>query len=266
MENSLLEYVILGSGSSANSYVLKDGNSLYVVDNGFSCREFEKRLTQAGLNAENIELIFLTHTHGDHIKGVELLSRKYSIPVVCHEKIDLQAYFKKPVQKLDIQYDREYPYKGITFFPFKTFHDASCSMGFSFDFSAGKITIITDTGKVSEEMKPLAAKSDLLFLESNYSKKMLAEGFYPERLKKRISSNKGHLSNEDAALFLEEISRMKGCCLKQVYLCHLSKNNNSPEQALAEISENFKGNIHWRICRRNELVLSSSLNFQLIAE
>jgi len=259
-----IDFAILGSGSSANSYVFQDKKHLYVVDNGFSCREFERRLKLIGLQPENIELLFLTHTHSDHMKGMELLASKYNIPIVSHEKLDFTRFFKKKLpMKLDILPGKNYPYKNMEFQAFKSSHDAPYSMGFQFSFNQGRATIITDTGKISDEMLRFASQSEILFLESNYSKRMLSEGPYPEHLKRRIASGKGHLSNEDAALFMQELTLMKDLKTQQIYLCHLSKNNNCPDTAFKEISDIYKGEIPWRICKRDEMLCSGNMELQL---
>jgi len=263
---SKVKHVILGSGSSANSYLLIYNKKIYVIDNGFSCREFEKRIKQVGYRPQDIALIFITHTHGDHIKGVELLAKKYSIPVVAHKKIQLERYFKVLPKKLDIEPGRLYPFEGMEFKAFPTSHDSSYSLGFQFRFPGKIFTLITDTGKVSEEMFRCARESHVLFLEANYSKKMLSQGSYPYPLKKRISSNQGHLSNEDAAIFMEELSRSTQLSIEQIYLCHLSKNNNSPEQVVKELSEIYKGNIPWRVCRRGELVCTDETDLELLPQ
>lgn len=264
--SSKVKHIILGTGSSANSYILIYKKRIYVIDNGFSCREFERRMKQVGYNPENIALIFITHTHGDHIKGVELLAKKYSIPVVAHKKIELERYFKTVPRKLEIEPGRTYPFEGMEFKAFPTSHDSSYSLGYQFSFPDKVFTLITDTGKVSEEMFRCARESHVLFLEANYSKKMLSEGPYPYPLKKRISSSQGHLSNEDAAIFMEELSCSVNVKIEQIYLCHLSKNNNTPEQVVKEISDFYKGAIPWKVCRRDELVCTDESDLELLPQ
>lgn len=268
MENSStkVKHVILGTGSSANSYLLIYNRNIYVIDNGFSCREFEKRMKLVGYHPTDIALIFITHTHGDHIKGVELLAKKYSIPVVAHKKIQLDRFFKVVPQKLEIEPGRLYPFEGMEFKAFPTSHDSSYSLGYQFRFPGKTFTLITDTGKVSEEMFRCARESHVLFLEANYSKKMLSEGPYPYPLKKRISSSQGHLSNEDAALFMEELSYSTNLVIEQIYLCHLSKNNNSPEQVVKELSDIYKGSIPWKVCSRGELVCTDDSDLELLPQ
>jgi phosphoribosyl 1,2-cyclic phosphodiesterase len=264
--NTDLEYAILGSGSKANSYLWYINNRIFIVDNGFSCREFERRMKTIGLNPNQIELIFLTHTHGDHIKGIDLLAQKYNIPVVAHEKIDFEFHFKHIHNKLDIIPDKQYQHKDFTFTAFNTSHDASYSLGYHFDFQGKKITLITDTGKISDKMFNFAIKSNLLFLEANYSKQMLTEGPYPQALKKRISGSKGHLSNEDAGLFMQELHINGGGDLEDIFLCHLSENNNHPDKVKKEIEDIYTGKIPWKICNRNEMVCSTGMMLNLLID
>lgn len=258
-----LSYSILGSGSSANSYVFQFKGKLFVVDNGYSNREFQRRLLQCGFDTNEIELVFITHGHGDHIKGIERLCHRNGIPIVTHQSFPLERYFKKSLKRLEIEPDKIYDYNHLQFKAFTLHHDAPCSLGYHFNFDGTSITIITDTGKVNEQMFHAAMNSDILFLESNYSKSMLSEGPYPEHLKRRISSNQGHLSNEDAALFMEDLYRSNSR-LKQIYLCHLSKNNNSPEKVREEVELIYSGDIPWRICRHGEMVCSPELELRLI--
>ncbi len=142
----------------------------------------------------------------------------------------------------------------MLFTPFPTSHDAPSSLSYYFEIGGKKITVITDTGIVDEDMYNFALKSDILFLESNYSEEMLQEGGYPYFLKKRISSNVGHLSNFQSAHFLKELYESDHCQIKQIYLCHLSKNNNSVKVVEDEISSIYKGDIPYRICSRDEII------------
>jgi len=255
-----MRYAIFSSGSCANSYIFERNGLTIVIDNGLSCRNFEERCVSFGFHPAKIDFIFLTHLHSDHLKGVELLSRKYQIPVVAHKDHVGEDLGKKGIfKKLDIEENREYEFKHLKFTPFRSSHDSPHSLGFHFDLDGFLFTIITDTGKVSEEMFHFARQSDLLFLEANYSPPMLADGPYPAHLKKRISSAKGHLSNEDAARFMTEITLSGPCRLEHIHLCHLSKNNNTVERVREEVSRLYKGSVPWSICPRGEAVMGLTL-------
>ncbi len=251
----MFRYAVLGSGSSANSYIFEYNQFSFILDNGFSRRELGRRMNELSFCPEKLEFIFLSHIHTDHIKGVETLSRDIKVPVVLHEDLNTNKYFKKDLyHRLSVSPLKRYNYKDLSFIPFPTSHDAPSSLSYYFELGGKKITVITDTGIVDERMFDLAFKSDILFLESNYSEKMLDSSSYPYFLKQRISSDKGHLSNYQSATFLKELSNTDNCCLKQVYFCHLSKNSNSVSVAKDEISSIYKGKIPYRICGRDELV------------
>lgn len=255
-----MRYAILSSGSCANSYIFERDDLTFVVDNGLSCRRFEERCAAFGFQPNKIDFIFLTHLHGDHLKGVELLSRKYGIPVVAHKNHAVPAIGKKGIHhKLDILAGKEYEFKHLKFTPFAASHDSPDSLGYHFQLDDRRFTIITDTGKVTEEMFRYACDSDILFLEANYSKLMLAEGPYPEVLKRRIASSRGHLSNEDAALFMAEVALSDPERLKHIHLCHLSKNNNTPRKVTEEVTRHYSGKIPWSVCPRGEAVMGLPL-------
>lgn len=250
-----MRYAILSSGSCANSYIFQDDQTTVVIDNGLSCRKFEERCGEAGFDPSQIDLLFLTHLHSDHAKGIELLSRKYEIPLVSHWAHDDGQLFKKGLHKrLEIETGREYSFNNMKFTSFRTSHDSPNSLSYHLIFDELKFTLITDTGKTTSDMYRYSVSSDILFLEANYSKIMLAEGDYPQHLKKRISSTKGHLSNDDAGRFMTEVTAHGDCRLKHIHLCHLSKNNNSPDKVLEEVGQVYRGNTPWSVCPRGELI------------
>lgn len=270
----MIKYAVLGSGSTANSYIIQfDGtkksaveNSLsenicsekitIVIDNGFSLKEFSRRAAELDYNINDIDFIFLTHDHSDHIKGVANLSSKYRIPVVMGKNTNLKSeYSDKIYESLIVEGGREYSFNNLKFSVFRTFHDSDGSVGYSFSLFGTVITIITDTGTISDEMEKHAADSDILFLEANYCPDMLERGPYPVFLKRRIASELGHLSNEDAVDFLGKLNENDNR-KRKIYLCHLSDKNNCPDKLDSVIKESFGENpdIDYRICRKGETV------------
>ena len=215
-----VRYAVLGSGSSANAYIFENDDFSFIIDNGFSLKELTRRAGIAGFELSKVKFILLTHTHSDHFTGVGTLSRKFKIPVVVHHYLPDEDFNKmKPYSRLDVVPGKEYNFDSLSFTPFSTSHDACCPLGYYFSFGGKIFMLLTDTGQVSEEMHSYASKTDTLFLEANYSEELLMTGVYPGFLKKRISSNKGHLSNDDAIEFL---NTMEDSIPGMVYLCHLS--------------------------------------------
>jgi len=250
-----VRYAVLGSGSTANSYIFEKDDFSFIIDNGFSLKELTRRAALANFDLAKVKFILLTHTHSDHFKGVGTLSRKYKIPVVVHHLLPDEDFNKmNPFTRLDVVPGKEYNFDTLSFTPFSTSHDACCPLGFYFALGERTFMLLTDTGIVTDEMHDLAKNTETLFLESNYSEDLLMTGSYPGFLKNRISSNKGHLSNDAAIEFL---NLMDNSTPEMVYLCHLSDSNNSPaaiKEAL-ELKLKWIGNI--KICNKGEIYESN---------
>ena len=243
-----MRYAVIGSGSCGNSYIFKTKKSGFVVDNGYSFSEFRRRAESFGFNIKDIKYIFLTHIHRDHVAGVETLSNRLGIPVFTAENLDLGEFCRKGFfKRIDITPGQTYSIDDFSFTVFPTFHDAPDSVGYSFCQEGERATIITDTGKTSDQMRQLAEDSDILFLESNYCPDMLKKGPYPIWLQKRILSEYGHLSNFDALDFVKSLSCDR---FRKLYLCHISDKNNTPERVQEVFDSAPLKNIEYIICKR----------------
>jgi phosphoribosyl 1,2-cyclic phosphodiesterase len=253
VEQGELRFAVLGSGSSANGFIFEYGEFSFLVDNGYSLAEFRRRMKTLQFRERHLAFIFLTHLHSDHFKGVEPLSRALNIPVVTHERMPVEQSLKQEgLHRLDICTGKEYAFRSLRFRAFDTFHDAPNSIGFHFHLGGTSFTLITDTGCLSEEMEQLASDSDYLFLESNYSPDLLHRGAYPQFLKNRILSDRGHLSNLDAATFMVRLAEKPASRLKKIFLCHLSEKNNTVEKVKEEVGRIYDGAIPYSICPRND--------------
>jgi phosphoribosyl 1,2-cyclic phosphodiesterase len=220
-------FASLNSGSNANCYYVGNGSTAMLIDAGLSCRETEKRMLRLGLEIEQVKAIFISHEHSDHIAGIQTLSKKYQLPVYITQKtlansnlvIDEQLIrnFKKnetvAVGEMQIKC-------------FSKSHDAADPHSFMISMGSVNVSVITDIGYACKEVVHYFSQSNVAFLESNYCEEMLANGGYPYYLKKRISGDEGHLSNQQAlALFLNH----RPAQLSHLILSHLSNNNNKPE-------------------------------------
>lgn len=260
MKADKTRFAILGSGSAANGFIFEHNGFSILIDNGYTLTEFRRRMKVLNYDESGLSFIFLTHHHSDHFKGVEALSNALNIPVVTHGQMPLEKHCKKQgLKRLDILPGKDYSFEALNFRCFDTSHDAHSSIGFHFSLGGIVFTLITDTGVISTEMEELAQKSDYLFLESNYSPEMLHNGPYPEFLKKRILSEKGHLSNLDAAVFMSKLSESEKPRLKKIFLCHLSEKNNNVERVKEEVGRIYKGSIPYSICQRNDCLSQDKL-------
>jgi len=226
-----MEIISIASGSSGNCTYISAGDSQLLIDCGLSARETIRRTASIGLNIEEIEAILITHEHADHINGAFTLSKRYGIPLHINPSTFNAA--NCPLKNVPIEFfdtGGSFSFKDFRISPFPIPHDAADPVGFRLETPEGIIVYMTDIGWVFPEMTSHADGARAMVLESNHDKEMLKNGPYPWFLKKRISGEKGHLSNDDMAAFLKLISRME---LEGLVLAHLSRTNNNAEIALS---------------------------------
>ena len=224
----------IASGSSGNCAFLQAGSKQFLIDIGISGKKTTQGLMEIGINPCEIDGIFITHEHIDHIKGVGIFSRKYNTPIYATpktwEKI-LEEQMIGNVQEhniIKISKEEYMEIKDLKILPYTIYHDAVDPVGYAFFYQDKKITIATDTGMIDERIKTYLKGSHGILLEFNHDIHMLEAGTYPFYLKKRILSDLGHLNNEAAAAVLTDIYHED---MKWVILGHLSKDNNVPDLA-----------------------------------
>ncbi|WP_233065413.1 MBL fold metallo-hydrolase [Sphaerochaeta sp. S2] len=253
MGNALMvQYAVLGSGSSGNSYLFTDGTVSILIDQGYSVVELTRRLSQFSVPLSTVQAVFLTHLHPDHARGVGVLSRRLPIPVYAHDRMVAEQPLL--IEKLGIPEGRlqtvctsELVEVGpFSLFCFETSHDSGGSVGWYITHQDTHYMVLTDTGITSEQQMMLAGDANILFLEANYDEQMLRTGPYPAMLKRRISGNHGHLSNDQALQFLCE-SGFKG---EHVYFIHLSECNNDP--VILEKVVQSMTDLPFTVCRKNQ--------------
>jgi phosphoribosyl 1,2-cyclic phosphodiesterase len=243
-----LHFTSLNSGSNGNCYYVGTKTDAVLIDVGLSCRETEKRMKQLGLNMKTVKAIFVSHEHGDHIKGVSVLANKYSLPVyitaktakhgprlISHLAKTFTAKEKVTIGDLDI-------------IPFVKFHDATDPHSFIISSNGITVGVLTDIGTVCDEVIHHFKQCHAVFLEANYDEVMLENGKYPIHLKNRIRGGQGHLSNKEA---LDLFINHRSPSLSHLLLSHLSKENNLPEIAAA-LFQQHANNVKITVASRYE--------------
>lgn len=221
----------LASGSSGNALLISCGDTHLLVDAGISCRRITVSLQELGLTPEDLNAILITHTHTDHISGLQVLLKKTSCPIrasgrTCRELEYRLAAIQERLIPFESCASHQIGPCAIT--PFPTSHDAPGACGYRFDTADGSVGLMTDTGFVTDEAANVLPGVDLAILESNHDVECLRSGPYPYYLKQRILGAEGHLCNEDAALFAVTLAKSGA---SEIVLAHLSKENNTPAMA-----------------------------------
>lgn len=224
----------IASGSSGNCIYVGSDNTHILIDAGISGKKIEKGLNDIGLKGEDIAALLITHEHSDHIKSLGVISRRFGIPVYTSEKTFEAARNDPKMGKLPegifnkITHDGDFTVGDINIHPFSTSHDAVDPMGFRFENKDKTFAIATDLGCYNDYVIKQLKQLDNILIEANHDVHMLEAGYYPYYLKKRILSDKGHLSNESAGRLLSDILHDN---MKNIILGHLSKDNNYPALA-----------------------------------
>lgn len=234
----MIKMSVLASGSTGNAtYVESDKGSL-LVDAGMSGKKMADLFQQIDRKIEDLSGILVTHEHIDHIKGLGILARKYHLPIYANEKTwERIEHSDKKIPSDQKFIFNPYETKAIAGFDIESFsvsHDAVDPQFYIFHNDYKKLTIITDTGYVSDKMKGMIHGSDCFVFESNHDVDMLRMGRYPWNTKQRILSDYGHVSNEDAAHAMCDV--ITGST-KRIYLSHLSQDNNMKELARMSVSQ-----------------------------
>lgn len=234
--DGLIYYVSFGSGSSGNSCYIGTSNGGVIVDAGIKADEIESKIKANGIDIRKVHGILLTHDHSDHVRYAYTLLRKNKhMRVYCTNRV-LNALLRrhdisKRIKDYHVAIFKEIPFKTGDFeiTAFEVPHDGSDNMGFSLNFQNRNFVLATDMGEIRPRARHYISLADYLVIESNYDLKMLIHGRYPEFLKARIQTASGHMDNVSTSSFLKEIYSPR---LKHIFLCHLSKDNNTPDIAI----------------------------------
>lgn len=237
--DGLLYYISFGSGSSGNSCYIGTRNGGIIIDAGIRADEIESKIKANGIDIKKVSGVLLTHDHSDHVKyAYTLVRNNRHMKVFCTNRV-LNAILRrhdisKRIKDYHVAIFKEIPFKtgDLEITAFEVPHDGTDNMGFSVNFDERNFVLATDMGEVLPRARHYMSQADYLVIEANYDLNMLRHGRYPEFLKARIQTQYGHMDNEATAAFLKNIYTSR---LKHVFLCHLSKDNNTPEIALSKI-------------------------------
>ena len=238
-----IRFMSLASGSSGNCYYLGGEGYGILIDAGIGVRTIKKRLKDVGIPMESILAVFVTHDHADHIKSVGVLGENLFLPIYATAKTHVginKSYCM--TQKLGIsakQLEKYQPlkFRDFTIESFEVPHDGTDNVGYSVEADGKTFCFITDLGEITETVKKYILRANYLVIEANYDAEMLKMGPYPPYLKERIASHTGHMCNSDTAEFLATHWSPR---LHNIWLCHLSKDNNHPELAYKTVELRLK--------------------------
>lgn len=230
----------LSSGSSGNCYYFGTSTHGILIDAGIGFRTIKKYLREYGIAIETIVGILVTHDHGDHIKTIGYLGSKMNIPIYAteavHQGIERSRYVVEKLYGSQRIIEKETPFEIQNFriTAFDVPHDSIENVGYQIECEGNTIVLATDVGRVTDSIVSYAKTADHLIIEANYDMEMLQGGSYPAYLKSRITCGTGHLSNTICGDLIASVFTPK---LKEVWLCHLSSDNNHPELAYKTVEQ-----------------------------
>ena len=237
----VINYISFGSGSSGNSCYVGTKHGGFLIDAGVPADQVVDTLRANGVSMDRVMGILLTHDHSDHVKyAYNILRNHKHMHLFCTNRV-LNGLLRrhgvsKRIKDYHVPIFKEIPFKlaetEVTAFDVP--HDGTDNMGFSVNYDNRNFVIATDLGRITERAHHYMSQANYLVIEANYDLQMLLYGPYPEYLKGRIRTERGHLDNVDTAAFLRENYTDQ---LKYIFLCHLSKDNNTPAKALGAVRE-----------------------------
>ena len=250
----MLKFCSLYSGSSGNSSLIQSKNINILVDAGVSGKKIIDALASINVEIESISAILITHEHSDHTQSIATLSKKYNVPIYANKKTwEAMSDKKSKISENNIFYfnnNKPFTLDDLTIFPFDIPHDAANPCGFSISDSDSKISIATDIGHMTDFVLNNLKDSNFVLLESNYEPDVLKCSPYPFKLKQRIASPIGHLSNIEAG---KTINYLSNNGVKNIMIGHLSNENNFPELAYKSVLEQIDDkDLHLNVASRFE--------------
>ncbi len=228
-----MKICVLASGSKGNATYIETPQTKILFDIGVNVKYITNALADLNVDPNEIEYIFISHSHSDHVKALNTFLKKYH-PKVCltlgilYELEDIKEYDNLLV------FDKDIDIADCHIETIKTSHDTNDSRGFIITANDKSVVYLTDTGYLNQKYFKTLANREIYLFESNHDPEMLINGSYPDWLKARIGGAYGHLSNVDSAIY---ISKLIGPKTQKIVLMHLSEENNTEEKALTTLKE-----------------------------
>jgi phosphoribosyl 1,2-cyclic phosphodiesterase len=232
-----MKFLVLATGSKGNCAYIGTPHSQVLVDCGIPLKDVVDGLRAHGIDPRQLDALFITHTHSDHLRSVPALLRQHPMRIYCPsahlpEVGTLVREFLPSAEFVPVEPNQGFHHRDLDILPVPVSHDCSPTVMYKFHCGARTVGMLTDLGTFDARLTTLFCDCDVLLLESNHCRDMLLRGRYPERLKRRIRSELGHLSNDEAAQFALGLASMP----QHLLLGHLSDDNNTPEVASAAFS------------------------------
>ena len=220
-----MRVIVLSSGSKGNTTYIECGKTKILIDMGNTCKYVVNKLEGLGINAEDIDAIFITHTHVDHVKGLKVFLKKYGTKVYFTEKMHDELEY---IDNYGFINTDKIVLKDLVLNIIKTSHDVADSVGYVVEGDNKAIVYINDTGYINNKYFSILENREVYIMESNHDIEMLNNGPYSFQLRQRILGDKGHLSNYDCSRYL---SSFIGHKTNVIVLAHLSEENNTMDLA-----------------------------------
>ena len=234
-----MRFASLGSGSKGNATLVQAGDTLLMIDCGFSLRETTRRLARLGLEPAQLDAILVTHEHSDHSSGVAILSRKHQIPVYLTHGTSGSGRCDNCSSTRPVGLNQRFSIGAVEVQAVAVPHDAREPCQYRFFYRGKSLGVLTDLGSITPHVVDSYRGCDGLVLEFNHDRQLLQDGVYPHHLKRRVGGDWGHLNNMQAAALLDKIDHS---LLRHLVVAHVSENNNSrqhAEQALLSVLESL---------------------------
>lgn len=230
---------VLASGSKGNTTFIETNHHKILFDLGTNTKYIKEKLLELEVLIDDIDMVFISHIHDDHIKALTGFIKKYKAKIYMTKGMIDELPLEHPIRKYDnlIIYEDDVYIDSMKLEVIKTSHDTKDSKGFIITEDGKSIVYLTDTGYLNQKYFHKLKNKNVYLFESNHDVEMLINGSYPKWLKSRVVGPFGHLSNKDASIYL---AKLIGQDTKKIILMHLSEHNNTEQKALETIGSIFK--------------------------